>query len=125
MRKERPDDRTLVMRDIVDAQLVTLDGRRVGRAADLEAELGADGRLILRRIVLGPEAHAGRISAVLGGWLHRLLGGRFEHEIDLSELEEVGPVLHLRRRASEYDLGGTDEWIMDHLLRWIPGNGRQ
>lgn len=125
MRPQAVADRTLVMRDILDSQLATLDGRKVGRAVDLEAEWRDDGRLVLRRLVLGPEAHAGRISGLVGRVTHRVLGGRFEHAVELSEVEEVGPTLRLARRASEYDLGDADRWIMDHILRWIPGSGRQ
>lgn len=125
MRPQAVDDRTLVMRDILDSQLATLDGRKVGRAAELEAEWRDDGRLVLRRLVLGPEAHAGRIAGFLGRLAHRVLSGRFEHAVELSEIEEIGPTLRLSRPASEYDLGDADRWIMDHILRWIPGSGRQ
>jgi hypothetical protein len=118
------DQRTLFMRDLVDGQLRTLDGRRIGRAAEVEAEWLPDGRLMLRRMVLGPEAHIGRISYRLAGAARRLLKGRFDHAIDIGEVEEIGPSVLLKRRASEYDVGGTDQWIVDHIFRFIPGSGR-
>jgi hypothetical protein len=119
-----PDDRVLLMRDIVDGQLDTLDGRRIGRAADVEGHIEDDGRLVLRRIVLGPEAHAGRVSRRLAVALHRLLDGRYEHAIELAEVDEIGLTLRLRKRADEYDVGGADRWIVEHVFRWIPGGGR-
>jgi hypothetical protein len=124
MERRTQDERTLLMRDIVDGQLDTLDGHRLGRATDVEADLGGDGRLVLRRVVLGPEAHAGRVSRQLASLLHRWLRGRYEHTIDMSELDQIGTTLRLRRRAAEYDVGGADQWIVDHVFRWIPGSGR-
>jgi hypothetical protein len=118
------EQRTLFMRDLVDGQLRTLDGRRIGRAAEVEAEWLPDGRLMLRRLVLGPEAHIGRISHRLAGVARRLLKGRFDHAIDIGEVEEIGPNVLLKHRASEYDVGGTDQWIVDHIFRFIPGSGR-
>jgi hypothetical protein len=120
----RPDDRTLLMRDIVDSQLRTLDGRKVGRAVDVLGDLRSDGSLVLTDVVLGPEAYAGRLGQRPWRLLHRIFGGRHEHSIAVSELIEIGPTLHLRRAAGEYDLGSADRWIIDHVLRFIPGHGK-
>ncbi|MEA2623085.1 MAG: hypothetical protein QOH61_1995 [Chloroflexota bacterium] len=118
------EHRTMFMRDLVDGQLRTLDGKRIGRAADVEAEWGADGSLVLKRLVLGPEVHLGRISHRLVGPARRLLKGRFDHRIEIEEVEEIGPSVMLRRRASDYDVGNADQWIIDHIFRFIPGSGR-
>lgn len=96
------------------------DWLRVG----LEAVWEEDGRLVLKRLLLEPEANIGRISSAFCSLAHRLLGGRFEHSIGVHELEEIGPTLRLAKEASEYDVGDADRWIIDHLLRWIPGSGR-
>ncbi len=109
------------MRDIVDGQLRTVDGWRVGRATDVQAEWRPDGSLVMTRICLGPQAHAGRIGRRLWGLADRLLGGRFDHCVDVGELEEIGPTLQLRRRRDEYELGRLDRWIVERLLRFIPG----
>ncbi|MEO7118987.1 MAG: hypothetical protein ABIZ34_08460 [Candidatus Limnocylindrales bacterium] len=124
--QHEPGDRqrTLFMRDLIDGQLRTLDGDRIGRVSEVEAEWLPDGGLILRRLVLGPEAHLGRISHRLFGLGHRLLKGRFDHAIDVTEVEEIGPNVRLKGRASEYDTGGADQWIIDHIFRFIPGSGR-
>jgi hypothetical protein len=52
-----------------------------------------------------------------------LLRGRFEHRIDVSEVEEIGPTLRLRGRADGYDVGGLDRGIIRRFLRFIPGSG--
>ena len=118
-RQARP--RTLFMRDVVDGQLRSREGRRIGRVADIEAEWTADG-LYLRRLVLGPEAHAARVWARLGGLLHGLLGGRYEHAIDVAEIEEIGPNVMLKQTADAYDVGHADDWIRAHIFRFIPGS---
>src|SRR3954470_16738011 len=88
--------RTLLLRDIVDGQLRTREGRRIGRVADVELEWTARG-IFLRRLVLGPEAHAVRVWARLGTLTERLFHGRHEHAIDASEIEEIGPNVMLKQ----------------------------
>lgn len=51
-----------VMRDIMDSQLQTCDGIRIGRVADVRAELRDDGTLVLTHLLIGPQALAGRLS---------------------------------------------------------------
>jgi sporulation protein YlmC with PRC-barrel domain len=118
-----PAARTLLLRDIVDGQLRTREGRRIGRVADVEAEWTKDG-LFLRRLSLGPEANLGRISSRLADLAHRALRGSKEHTIDVTEIEEIGPNVMLKQVADEYDTGSADQWIVDHIFRFIPGSGR-
>jgi sporulation protein YlmC with PRC-barrel domain len=119
----KPSARTLLLRDIVDGQLRSREGRRIGRVAEVEVEWTRDG-LYLRRLILGPEAHLGRIWWRLGDFANRLLKGRREHSIDVSEIEEIGPNVMLKQTADAYDIGTVDEWIVDHIFRFIPGSGR-
>jgi hypothetical protein len=113
----------LLLRDIVDGQLRSREGRRIGRVAEVEAEWTPRG-LYLRRLLLGPEAHLGRIWWRLGELAQRLLKSRREHAIDVSEIEEIGPNVMLKQTADAYDIGKTDQWIVDHIFRFIPGSGR-
>lgn len=117
------EPRLLAMRDVIDGQLRTLDDRRVGRVADLRAEWRADGSLIVTDLVVGPEALAGRVFRWAGALARRLFRGRFDHRIAIPEVEELGPTVHLRRRREDYDLGHLDEWLVEHVVRWIPGSG--
>ncbi|MDQ3870796.1 MAG: hypothetical protein M3301_04165 [Chloroflexota bacterium] len=117
-------ERLLTMRDIVDGQLESVDGRRLARVADARAEWREDGSLWVTDLVIGPEALAGRVSDRLLAVVHRLLAGRFEHAIAISEVEELGPTIRLRGRASDYSLGGADRWIVKHIFRFLPGSGR-
>ncbi len=113
----------LVMRDVMDAQLETKDKRHIGRVADIEAEWCEDGKLVLTQIVIGPQALVGRVAERLRPVARFLLRDRFEHSIPFSEVENFGPTLHLCGKAQDYDAGRSDDWIAEHILRWIPGSG--
>lgn len=109
------------IRDILDSQLLTSDGRRIGRVADIEAEARADDNLVLIYLVTGPQALAGRINSRLRDLVRFFLRDRFDHRIPLSEVTKFGPTLHLRGKAKDYAVGQSDRWLAEHILRWIPG----
>ena len=117
-------DPLLVMHNIMDNQLETRDKRKIGRVADIEAELRSDGTLVLINLVTGPQALAARVSSHLRPLARFLFRDRFEHSIPISEVKEIGPTLYLRGIPEDYAVGQSDRWIADHILRWIPGNGR-
>jgi hypothetical protein len=117
------EQRTLFMRDIVDGQLRSREGRRIGRVADVEVEWTPRG-LFLRQMTLGPETHAARVWGRIGDLLHRFLGGRREHRIAIDEVEEIGPSVMLKQTADAYDVGNADAWIRDHIFRFIPGSDK-
>ena len=115
-------ERLLAMGDIMDMQLESSDGRHVGRVADIEAEVREDGALMLTHLVVGPEALNGRVASRLRPLAHILLRGRFEHRIPVAEIEDVGPTVRLRGRAEENGLDRSDRWLVEHILRFIPGS---
>jgi hypothetical protein len=117
-------ERLLTMRDVIDGQLEAVDGRRLARVADAEAEWRDDGSLWVTDLLVGPEAHLGRVWEPLRGAGHRLLRGRHEHRIPVTEVEELGPTVRLAGRSDRYPLQGMDDWIVERVLRFIPGNGR-
>ena len=117
-------DPLLVMHNIMDNQLETRDKRKIGRVADIEAELSSDGTFVLTKLVTGPQALAVRVSSHLRPLARFLFRDHFEHNIPLAEVTEIGPTLYLRGMPGDYAVGQSDRWIADHILRWIPGNGR-
>ncbi len=119
-----PNDRVLVMRDIMDGQIVTADERKIARVADVEAEWREDGSLVLTDLVIGPQALAGRVASRLQPVARWLLRDRFEHRIPIQEVTELGPTVRLRGGVDAYSVGLADEWLVEHVLRFIPGNGR-
>ncbi len=117
-------DEILSIRDIIDSQLATRDGRKIGRVSDIEAEHREDGTIVLTALVVGPQALAGRISPRLRSILRFVLRDRFDHRIPMSEVKRFGPTVQLRGKAADYPVGKSDQWIAEHILRWIPGSGR-
>jgi hypothetical protein len=118
-------DDYLVMRDLIDQQIVTADNRSVARVADVEAAWQEDGRLVLIGLCVGPQALARRVSGRLGPIARFLLREKFEHVIPMEEITGVSLDLRLRQNAVHFSVGQADDWVVNHILRFIPGNGRQ
>jgi hypothetical protein len=110
------------MRDIADGQLVSADGKRLGRVADVAGVIRADGTLVLSALALGPVALARRISSAADGVARSLGAVRLERVVPLEEVAEFGAALRLRSKAATYDLADGDEWARS-VLRFIPGSG--
>ena len=112
----------LVMYNIVDGQLQSSDGRRLGRVADILCQRQDDGSLKAIALALGPEACLRRIASRFGRRAHRLFKGRFERSVEIGEVVEFGPTLRLREKADAYDVHDGDIWAA-HVIRFVPGSG--
>ena len=117
------EDDLFLMRDIVDEQLRTRDGRDIARVADVEGRWHLDGTLVLSDMIVGPQALAARVWGRLEPLARFLLRDRFEHRIPLEEIAAVELDICLKRDASAYHVGHADTWVVDHILRFIPGSG--
>ena len=113
-----------MMRNIVDQKLITADGRSVARVADAELEWRPDGTLRMTHLLVGPQRLAGQVSNRFAPLLRHLLHDRFEHRIPVAEISRIALDISLRKPASRYRVGSADQWVVDHILRFIPGNGR-
>lgn len=123
MANDRDNTMLLAMRDLLDAQLQTADGVRIGRIADIEAEWRDDGALMLTYLLTGPQALAGRITPRLVPLARLIFRDSFERRIPMSEVMETGPTVRLRGNATEYPIGQSDRWLANHIVRFIPGSG--
>jgi hypothetical protein len=118
------DEQQLSLRDIIDSQLETRDHIQISRVDDVEGEWRDDGTLVLTVLITGPQALAGRVASPLRSLFRSIFRDRFDHRIPLFDVEAFGPTLRLGGTAKDYPVGKSDPWIADHILRWIPGNGR-
>src|SRR5215212_11292571 len=110
------------MRDIVDVQLHTRDGRDIARVADVEGGWHSDGTLMLSDIIVGPQALVARVWGRLEPLARFLLRDRFEHRMPGEEIAAIELDRCLKRDASAYDVGQADSWVVEHILRFIPGS---
>jgi sporulation protein YlmC with PRC-barrel domain len=111
----------LVMRDIVDNQILDVQGERVTKVAGIEAEASDDGsEPVVRNLLIGPEPLARRVGERTAACVRWLTRGRRTVRIPLSDVTAVGPDVRLRTKASA--TGGThaEDWVRDHIARFIP-----
>lgn len=116
------DDRILLMRDVVDNQIVDVHGARVTKVAGVEAEVPDDGsEPVVRNLLVGPEPLSRRINGLLAWLLQRLTGGRRTVRIPWDDVAEVGPDVCLRAEAEATGATHAEDWVREHIVRFIPG----
>jgi hypothetical protein len=109
MSTERMD---LVYR-LLDEQLVDVDGRRCGRADDLEFEGGLGAPPRLHAILSGSGTWHRRMPRRLRGIGARIFGvgvlGDDVIRVPWDQVEDIGSVIKLRAKASELGLAQGDD----------------
>src|SRR6185437_871988 len=108
----------LLMRDIVDNQILDADGERVTKVGGVEAEASDDGaEPVICNLLIGPEPLARRVgerTAACVRWLTR--GGRTVR-IPWSDVTAVGPDVRPRVKASATGATHAEDWVRDHIAR--------
>lgn len=98
---------------VLDDQLVDVEGRRCGRADDLEFEGGVGGSPRLRAILSGSGAWHNRMPRPLRGFGARIFGtgvsGKDVIRVPWEQVDEIGSVIKLRAKASELGLAQGDD----------------
>jgi len=108
-----------LLRDVLDHDVVDVDGVRCGIVDDIDFDEGADGTPVVAALLVGPGAWQARLPALLGvvsAWLF----GDGRTRVPWSEVAELTQSVKLRRRASELGLGSLDRKAAAWLKR-IPG----
>ena len=115
------EDEILLMRDIVDNQVLDVGGNRVTKVAAVEAEEAEPGaRPVLRCLLIGPEPLARRI----GGRVAFLAGVLTRRDrtvrIPWHDVIDVGPDVKLSVRAEETGATHAEDWVREHIIKYIP-----
>ena len=113
----------LLMRDLVDNQLVDCEGERVTKVAGVEVELRGDGRPVVEALLVGPEPLARRIGPRVGRLVRRITGGRREVRIPWERVENFGPDVKLNVAASATGATHAEDWVREKIIDRIPGSG--
>ena len=113
----------LLMRDIVDNQLVGSEGERITKAAGVEVELREGARPVVRALLVGPEPLARRIGPRVGWLVQRITGGGREVRIPWEEVEDVGADIELNIPAHRTGATHAEDWVREKIIGRIPGSG--
>ena len=108
-----------LLRDVLDHDVVDVDGVRCGSVDDIEFGEGADGVPVVAALLVGPGAWQARLPALLGvvsAWLF----GHGTTRVPWSDVAELTQSVKLGRRAGELGLGKLDRKVASWLKR-IPG----
>jgi sporulation protein YlmC with PRC-barrel domain len=115
-------DKLLVMRDIVDCQLLDSNGERVTKVAGVEAELREGGRPVVRALLVGPEPLARRTGPRIGRLVDRITSGKREVRIPWEHVLDVGPDVDLDVPGSATGATRAEDWVRDKIIARIPGS---
>ena len=120
-----------LIRDVLDKLLVDREGRPVGRVDGIVlVQGGEDARPCVMQIETGAITLARRLNAELARvlpWLMRKIGLRWRKPVRLpwSRIDSLGRELKLDLCAEHSKLLESERWLRDHVMRPIPGSGKQ
>jgi hypothetical protein len=116
--------------DVLDAQLIDRQKRKIGRVESLVLFLRDDGPPRVATILLGGPVRARRI-----GWWTRLLSralraaGRVRHEgvtrIPFDAVRCIGDTIQVDVDGDALEAKRVEDWLAEHVVRHIPGSGSE
>ncbi len=114
--------RLLLMRDLVDNQIVDREEERVTKVAGVEVHIPEGERPVVICLLIGPEPLARRIHPWIGMLVSALTPGNRTVRIPWERVVKAGPIVQVDMTARE--TGGTraEDWVRDKIIRWIPGS---
>ncbi|GAB2813434.1 PRC-barrel domain-containing protein [Lentzea nigeriaca] len=113
--------------DLLDRQIVDLDGYLVGKVDDIEFGTAADGRPVVAAILVGHHALGRRIGGVLGRWMAAVArrlhttGDPQPLRIPFERVAKIGSALWLDVRHELLDTPALELWLRDNVIGRIPG----
>jgi sporulation protein YlmC with PRC-barrel domain len=109
-----------LLREVLDHEVVDVDGVSCGVVDDIELRRGEHGPVVAF-LQLGPGAWAPRLPA-LAEFVAKALFGRAKVRVPWEDVVGIDETIRLRRKAAELGLGGLDR----RAGRWLsklPGSG--
>ena len=129
-RPDRPAGRVIdAALELLDRQIVDVDGAAAGKVDDLELTTHPDGALLVTAILSGPGALAPRLQGRLGeawaGVFVRLHPAEEPEPVRISfgVVANLGPQLRLSISRHHLDGNRFEHWVRDHIISRIPGAG--
>jgi sporulation protein YlmC with PRC-barrel domain len=112
---------------LLDRQLVDVDGFLAGKADDLDLEFDDHGVPMVVAVLSGPGALAGRVGGRLGRWIaviHRRLQDEPDSgpaRVPFESVTRIGTDITLAARRSELESNRSEVWARDVIVSKIPG----
>jgi sporulation protein YlmC with PRC-barrel domain len=116
--------------ELMDRQIVDVDGRMVAKVDDVELTQREDGRLVATALLTGPGALGPRIGGALGSvstaiWSR--LSGRAATDperISADAVSEISTAIRLRVSRRTVNVDGFEVWVRDRVIAALPGAGK-
>jgi sporulation protein YlmC with PRC-barrel domain len=113
----------LLMRHLLDVQLVDAEGERITKVDGVEVELRDGSRPAVSCLLIGPEPLARRVGPRIGRIIERITGGRQEVRIPWEDVQEIGANIRLRAPAHFNSAVRAQTSLAEEIVRKIPGSG--
>jgi sporulation protein YlmC with PRC-barrel domain len=114
-------------RQLLDRQIVTVEGRPVGNVDDLEIDLSDPRAPVVTALLTGQIAFAERFRGRRKVWL-RAIGQRLRssgdlgpRRIDVRLVRSVGAAVTLTVPHGDVTPADLEVWLSDHFIGRIPG----
>jgi sporulation protein YlmC with PRC-barrel domain len=114
--------------ELLDAQIIDVDGLMAGNVDDLELTFPEEGGPpIVSGILAGPGALAARIGGRIGLWLESVHARLHPKEqpgparIPFGVVREVGNHVELTVSRSDLEVSRFENWVRDRVISRIPG----
>ena len=112
--------------ELLDRQVVTLQGRMVGKVDDLEIDVTADPPVV-SAILMGPQARGPRYPGLLGRFVVSVHKRMHEdpdpqpYRIPASHITDVSSAVEVAHEAPEAERG-MGLWVREQFIARIPGS---
>lgn len=114
--------------DLLDHQILDVNGVPCGNVDDLELDVPADGSPPRVTAILGgPMALGPRIGGRLGEWISALGATMNPAEqpqparVEIGDVVKIDSAVHLDRKADSLQINQSEEWVLTHVIGQIPG----
>jgi len=115
--------------ELLDHQIVTLEGRMVGKVDDLEIDLTSDPPIV-GAILMGPQARGPRYPGLLGRFVVSVHKRMHEdpdpqpYRIPASSITDITTAVEVAREVPESERG-LGLWVREQFIGRIPGSSHE